>query len=79
MSRAINIQATPDAIRSVCSNHSFRISVLEPLNSGGVRVVMLDPKEADALRILMKGKLIEGVVKRSPSHVARQPAATTRR
>lgn len=72
MSRVVNVQATPEAIKATCEKHAFRISALEALVSGGARVVMLDPRDADAFRILMKGKLIEGVVKRSASHMARQ-------
>ncbi|WP_370175882.1 hypothetical protein [Sphingobium abikonense] len=80
MSRAINVKGTPEAVTALCASHALRISVIEPLQSGGVRVVMLDPRDADTLRGLMKGKLIQGEVVRSASHVARQlPAATSRR
>lgn len=72
MSRVVNVWATPDVIKATCTQHAFRISALEALVSGGARVVMLDPRDADAFRILMKDKLIEGTVKRSPSHMARQ-------
>ena len=71
MSRAMNIMESADAVRLVCQKNGFRISVLEALDSGGVRIVLLDPRDADALRVLMKGKLIEGSVTRSRSHVAR--------
>lgn len=72
MSRVVNVWATPDVIKETCTQHAFRISAVEALVSGGARVVMLDPRDAEAFRILMKDKLIDGVVKRSASHMARQ-------
>ena len=57
MSRAINIMDSADSVRLVCQKNGFRISVLEALDSGGVRIVLLDPRDADALRVLMKGKM----------------------
>lgn len=79
MSRVINVWATPDVITETCAKHAFRISAIEALVSGGARVVMLDPRDADAFRMLMKGKLIEGAVKRSASHMARQWAPSLHR
>lgn len=79
MSRVVNVWATPDVIKDTCAQHAFRISAVEALVSGGARVVMLDPRDADAFRILMKGKLIEGAVKRSASHMARQWAPSLHR
>jgi len=79
MSRVVNVRATLDAIKEACTQHAFRISALEALVSGGTRVVMLDPRDADAFRILMKGKLIEGAVTRSASHMARQWAPSLHR
>ena len=72
MSRAIHVQATPDMIEAICRKHAYRISTVEPLDSGGSRVVMLDPRDAEAFRVLMKGKLIAGTVARYSSHIARQ-------
>ncbi|WP_340266070.1 hypothetical protein [Sphingobium mellinum] len=72
MSRVVNLWATTDVIKAACDKHAFRISAIEALVSGGARVVMLDPRDADALRILMKDKLIDGAVQRSASHMARQ-------
>lgn len=79
MSRVVNVWATPDVITATCAKHAFRISAVEALVSGGARVVMLDPRDADALRILMKDKLIEGAITRSASHMARQWVPSTRK
>ena len=72
MSRVVNVRATPDSIKTMCTKHAFRISALEELVSGGARVVLLDPRDADAFRVLMKDRLIEGSVTRSAAHMARQ-------
>ncbi|PJG48922.1 hypothetical protein CAF53_12270 [Sphingobium sp. LB126] len=79
MSRVVNVWATTDVIKETCAKHAFRISAVEALVSGGARVVMLDPRDADAFRILMKDKLIEGTVTRSASHMARQWAPSLHR
>ena len=78
MSRVINIWATPDVIQAACTQHAFRISSLEALVSGGARVVLADPLDADAFRVIMKDKLIEGAVTRSPSNMARQWSSPVR-
>ena len=72
MSRVVHVYETPDVIKDLCRKHSFRLSTVEPLISGGSRAVMLDPKDTEAFRVLMKNKLISGEVTRSPSHIARQ-------
>ncbi|HJT41563.1 MAG TPA: hypothetical protein VJ762_14635 [Sphingobium sp.] len=72
MSRVIHIDDNPAAVEALCAKHMFRISTVEPLLSGGSRLVLLDPREAEEFRILMKHKLILGAVRRSPSHIARQ-------
>ncbi len=78
MSRVIHVSATPDMIETLCSQHAFRLSTVEALVSGGSRVVMLDARDAEAFRILMKNKLILGTVTRSASHLARQWPPSTR-
>lgn len=78
MSRAVHLSATVAEIEKLCGTHSFRISVIEPLLSGGSRVVLLDGRDADQLRIIMKGKIIAGDIKRSPAHVSRQPPPSYR-
>lgn len=80
MSRVIHVLETPDMIEELCRKHGFRLSTVEPLVSAGSRAVMLDPRDADAFRVLMKNKLISGDVIRSPSHIARQlPPSRPRR
>lgn len=78
MSRVINLTSSVSDIEALCLKHSLRISTVEPLMSGGSRVVMLDPQHADEVRILLKKNLITGDVKRSPAHLSRQPAPFAR-
>lgn len=78
MSRAINLSTTVAEIETLCAKHGFRISTIEALASGGSRVVLLDGREADKIRDLLKNKIIAGEVKRSAAHVSRQPPASYR-
>lgn len=78
MSRAINIDAVESEVEALCQRHSLAISTIEPLTSGGTRVVMLNPDGADRMRALMKGKLITSPVVRSSLHLARQPRSSLR-
>ena len=71
MSRAINLNATEDAVRTACTNLSVVISAIEPLVSGGTRVVCATSVGADALRVKMRTKIMTGRVERSPFYVAR--------
>ncbi|WP_066697267.1 hypothetical protein [Sphingobium amiense] len=74
MSRAVNVAANVAEVEALCLRHSVAISVIEPLTSGGTRVVLLNPDGADRIRTLMKKQIITTAVVRSPLHMARQPA-----
>ncbi|CAD7338026.1 hypothetical protein FIM10_10900 [Sphingomonadales bacterium 56] len=78
MSRVVNLTASVAEVERLCRTHDFRISTIEPLLSGGSRVVLLDGREADQVRVLMKKQMISGDVKRSPAHVSRQPPPSYR-
>jgi len=78
MSRAINTTASVAEIEKLCASHSFRISTIETLASGGSRVVLLDGRDAERVRQLLKSKILTGDVKRSAAHVSRQPPASYR-
>jgi hypothetical protein len=73
MSRAINVTSNVADVEALCLRHSVAISVIEPLASGGTRVVLLNPDGADRIRALMKKQIITTTVVRSPLHMARQP------
>lgn len=78
MSRAINVTMSVADIEKLCAKHSFRVSTVEPLASGGSRIVLLDGREAEQLRDILKNKVISGGVTRSAAHVSRQPPASYR-
>lgn len=73
-SRAVNVDAALQVVAALCEQHSISISTIEPLQSGGTRVVLNTSGEADEVRRRMKSKLIEGPVMRSSLHVARKSA-----
>lgn len=78
MSRAINIAVDVAALTEICAKHSIAISVIEPLDSGGSRIVLRTMQDADALRAKLKnGQVIDGSVTRSSLYIARQPVPFT--
>lgn len=71
MSRAININASEADIMTMCAKHQAPVSCIEPLTSGGARVVL---KTADSAAIITRAfgkKVIAGTVKRAPLRTAR--------
>lgn len=78
MSRAVNTTETPEKVRALCEKHGIAISVIEPLPSGGTRVVLVTPDGAALFRMKGKDKLVEGPVARSGLYLARRPEPTYR-
>jgi hypothetical protein len=78
MSRAINIDATIEAITKTCAAHKIGVSAIEPLKSGGTRVVLLSSDGAAELRRRMKTKIMDGPVVRSDFYRARPPVTYQR-
>lgn len=72
MSRAININETEASITETCKQLSITISAIEPLLSGGTRVVCASSDGALALRRKLKSKLLDGPVRRSPLFLAKR-------
>ncbi|QUT04230.1 hypothetical protein KFK14_13930 [Sphingobium phenoxybenzoativorans] len=73
MSRAINLDAPIQSVEAMCAKHSIDISAIEPLPSGGTRVVLRTSDGAADLRRRMSGKVLEGRVVRSGLYMARPP------
>ena len=69
MSRAINIDATPQHVTAACAKRGFTITSLETLLSGGTRVVLTSGDAANAIRQVYGRKVIEGQVQRSIASV----------
>jgi hypothetical protein len=78
MSRAVNLDATVPVVTALCAKHSIGISSIEPLDSGGTRVVLLTADGAGEIRRLMKKQVLEGPIVRSGLYMARHPLPTGR-
>ncbi|HEX7855791.1 MAG TPA: hypothetical protein VF503_19070 [Sphingobium sp.] len=72
MSRALNVRATEADVVDMCTKLGIPFSVMEPLKSGGTRVVLNNSADMLALRRLAGKALIDGPVERSPNYVSRQ-------
>jgi len=66
MSRAINVKETVATVLAKCKSEQVDVSAIEALVSGGTRVVLSRPDDADTMRKIFAGKIIEGTVRRTP-------------
>ena len=73
VSRVLHLGATVQVVTDLCIQHAVSISSIEPLASGGTRLVLNTADDAEKLRRQMKGHLIDGPVVRSSLYLARQP------
>lgn len=64
MSRAINIDATPQHVANTCAKRGLVVTSLEALLSGGTRVVLRSGDAAQAVRQAYGRKVIDGQVRR---------------
>ena len=79
MSRAINLSAAPDVVTDLCAKNAIPISSIEPLESGGTRVVLLTSDGAETIRRKMKAQILLGPVVRSGLYMARKPLPLSQR
>lgn len=73
MSRATSIDAPVEQVADYCAKQGLGISVIEPLISGGTRVVLSNMDDAEVVRRGMKARLISAPVVRSSLYAARVP------
>ena len=66
MSRAMNIEASREAVIAMCAKHNAKISAIEDLHPTGTRVVLLNGDDAALVAKAFKSKRIEGAVTRAP-------------
>jgi hypothetical protein len=64
MSRAMNLTLDETKVRRACTTAGVDISVIEPLISGGTRLVCTTGPGADAIRLRLARHLIDGTVTR---------------
>jgi hypothetical protein len=71
MSRAMNLAMAESAVLDHCRQRDVGVSAIEPLESGGVRLVCMSSEGAGLVRRTLKSKLINGDVERTrhrPAH-----------
>lgn len=77
MSRVLSIQATEAELAAMCVKLGIGVSVIEPLLSGGTRIVLDNAEGTANLRRAMAKQIIETPTKRSSLYLARtQPPYT---
>lgn len=76
MSRAMNISLPEDKVKRLCLLQGVSISAIEPLQSGGTRLVCTSGAGAEEMRLRLRGHLIEDNVIRYRFY--RPPAAHER-
>jgi hypothetical protein len=65
MSRCINLQLSEADARKHCTKSGVGVSVIEPLASGGVRLVCMSSDGAEQVRRDLKSKIISGEIIRT--------------
>jgi hypothetical protein len=66
MSRTLNINAFVAQVTVIWARHQAGISMIEPLVSGGTRLVLLNAHEAAVIGRACAGKIMTGTVMRTP-------------
>lgn len=75
MSRVLNIRATEEELTALCAKLEIGVSVLEPLLSGGTRIVLSSAEGVAILRRAAAKQIIDTPTKRSSLYLARtQPS-----
>jgi hypothetical protein len=66
MSRTICVKSNQDEVIALCGKHKAAISVVEPLHSGGTRLVLRNAHDAAVMTRAFAGKILTGDVVRTP-------------
>ena len=69
MSRAFCVTLHIDEVMTACARNKATISTVEPLHTGGTRVVLINSHDAAVMGRVFAGKLITGTVVRTPLRV----------
>ena len=62
MSRAMNLALPESEVKQICLLQGISISAIEPLQSGGTRLVCTTPAGAEEMRLRLRGHIIDGAV-----------------
>lgn len=76
MSRVLLVNQSEEAVIRACARFEVGISVIEPLDSGGVRLVCTTVDGAATMRRKLRSKLIDGPVVRSRIFTRGAPSYT---
>lgn len=74
MSRVVLLSMSENEVRAKCDEAKVGVSSLEPLVSGGVRLVCMGSSGAALMRDKLKSRLIEGDVVRERHRPATRPS-----
>lgn len=69
MSRAFCVKLPMDDVIAACAKNKATISVVEPLHSGGTRVVLINSHDAAVMGRVFAGKILTGTIVRTPLRV----------
>jgi len=69
MSRAFCVTLHIDDVMAACTKNRAVISTIEPLHTGGTRVVLINSHDAAVMGRVFAGKMITGEIVRTPSRV----------
>lgn len=69
MSRALNIDASVAHVTDMCARHNALISIVEPLKSGGTRLVLRTAHDTAVITKAYGAKVMSGVVERFPTRL----------
>ncbi|WP_313536838.1 hypothetical protein [Sphingomonas sp.] len=64
MSRVVNIDAAVQEVLATCAQQQVRISAIEPMSPSGTHVVFSRAEDAERIRQLFQGRLLDGAVTR---------------
>lgn len=64
MSRVVNIDAAMQQVLATCAQQQVRISAIEPMSPRGTHVVFARAEDAERIRQLFQGRLLDGAVTR---------------
>lgn len=66
MSRALNVDATPDQVLALAAKHGVAISAIEPLDPTGTRVILMTSEGAETMAAAYGKRVLTGRVSRTP-------------
>jgi hypothetical protein len=75
MSRALNVDASPADVTARCAKLKAAITAIEPLRSGGTRVVLKNGDDAVAVAKAFGSKVMAGAVVRMPTRLMHHQVA----